>query len=252
MQGGLEDASRTPRAYARCMNTSLTVPTWAQSAAYRPFIRFPDLAIRLSFVAAGFSPITALAVMIFGLTSLPTASLLFIAPSACVAALLALRFRDYGRLALHGFLAGVMAVFCYDLFRMPFVLTNVWPDFIPRISVWLLGISQPIPIVGYVYRYLGDGGGMAMAFALCYPLVRGRIPPVRSALAFGIAVWSCLMSTLLIAPHGQELLFRLTPVTLVLSLAGHLIYGTTIGLVLRADYSRTTDAAVRTKAPDLV
>jgi hypothetical protein len=223
---------------ARAMNTSLFASTWAHDAADGSARRLPDLAIRLCFLTAGFSPITALAVMIFGLAPLPVAVLSLIVPSAAVAVFLALRFREYGRLAWHGFLAGIAAVFCYDLFRMPFVLTGVWPDFIPRISIWLLGVSQPIPAVGYLYRYIGDGGGMAMAFALCYPLVRGRVQPVRGALAFGLAVWSCLMATLLIAPHGQELLFRLTPLTLALSLAGHLIYGSTIGLMLRTRYPR--------------
>ena len=213
-------------------------PTWDQDAARGSPHPLPDLAIRLCFLAAGFSPITAIAVMIFGFTTLPVAVLSFIVPSAALAALLALRFPEYGRLALHGFLAGIAAVFCYDLFRIPFILTGIWPDFIPQISVWLLGVSQPIPAVGYFYRYVGDGGGMAMAFALCYPLVRRRVQPVRGGLSFGVAVWSGLMATLIIAPHGQDLLFRLTPLTFALSLAGHLIYGSTIGLVLRSRFSQ--------------
>jgi hypothetical protein len=212
--------------------------TWEHDAAHGSLRRLPDLGIRLCFLTAGFSPIIAIAVMIFSLAPLPVAALSLIVPSASLAMFCALRFPEYGRLALHGFLAGIAAVFCYDLFRIPFILTGIWPDFIPQISVWLLGVSQPIPAVGYIYRYVGDGGGMAMAFALCYPLVRRQVQPVRAALSFGVAVWCGLMATLIIAPHGQDLLFRLTPFTLVLSLAGHLIYGSTIGLVLRARFSQ--------------
>jgi len=38
--------------------------------------------------------------------------------------------------------------------------------------------------------------------------------------------------TLLLAPHGQQVLFKLTPTTLSLSLLGHLIYGISIGMLL--------------------
>ena len=40
------------------------------------------------------------------------------------------------------------------------------------------------------------------------------------------------MATLLLAPHGQEMLFKLTLTTLSLSLVGHLIYGMAIGTLL--------------------
>ena len=40
------------------------------------------------------------------------------------------------------------------------------------------------------------------------------------------------MLTLLVAPHGQQMLFKLTPTTLSLSSLGHLIYGITIGMLL--------------------
>ena len=45
-------------------------------------------------------------------------------------------------------------------------------------------------------------------------------------------IWICLVFTLLVAPHGQQLLFKLTPATLSLSLLGHLIYGISIGVLL--------------------
>ncbi|MEU6239497.1 hypothetical protein [Kitasatospora sp. NPDC047058] len=41
-----------------------------------------------------------------------------------------------------------------------------------------------------------------------------------------------MIATLLFAPHGQALLFRLTPATLAVSLAGHLVYGGVLGWTL--------------------
>jgi len=49
---------------------------------------------------------------------------------------------------------------------------------------------------------------------------------------FGVGIWICLVLTLLLAPHGQEMLFKLTPTTITLSLLGHLIYGFSIGVLL--------------------
>lgn len=73
---------------------------------------------------------------------------------------------------------------------------------------------------------------MGMAFTVAYDVLKLRIDSRLAALAFGVAIWICLVLTLLIAPHGQQMLFKLTPVTLSLSLLGHIIYGTTIGFLL--------------------
>jgi hypothetical protein len=70
---------------------------------------------------------------------------------------------------------------------------------------------------------------MGAAFVVGYAVLRPRIPVRLAALAFGVAIWSCLMGTIVAAPHGEAMLFRLTPLTVGLSLAGHLIYGFTIG-----------------------
>ena len=60
----------------------------------------------------------------------------------------------------------------------------------------------------------------------------GRWPKRRIVLAgvaYGICpVWSGLILTDALAPSGQAL-FALTPTTVILSLVGHLIYGTVLG-----------------------
>ena len=86
-------------------------------------------------------------------------------------------------------------------------------------------------VVGYVWRYLGDGGFMGMAFTVGYGVLKPRVNSRLAGLAFGIAIWGCLMLTLLLAPHGQEMLFKLTLTTLSLSLLGHIIYGLALGIL---------------------
>jgi hypothetical protein len=105
-------------------------------------------------------------------------------------------------------------------------------DFIPSIGGWLLGTNEPNAVLGYTYRWLGDGGGMGLAFlvaARSLQLASTRVAALGLGIAFGIAVWACLLATLLGTPSGQEQLFRLTPTTFTLSLGGHLIYGAVLG-----------------------
>ena len=188
----------------------------------------------LAYFAIGFSPITALAIAIIGLLPLSTAALLMVLPSFVLGISLALLFPSYGKLALKGLVIGLIAVFLYDCMRVPFILTGIWGDFIPKIGMWLLGTSHPDWVVGYVWRYLGDGGCIGMAFTVAYCVLKPRLGSRVAALGFGIAIWLCLLGTLVLAPHGEEMLFKLTPTTLSLSLLGHLIHGAVIGMLLPA------------------
>ncbi len=81
-----------------------------------------------TFFAIGFSPITALAVAIFGLLPLPVNTLLIVLPATVLGIGLALRFPTYGKLALKGLLLGLIAVFLYDCMRYPFIIAGVWGD----------------------------------------------------------------------------------------------------------------------------
>lgn len=184
------------------------------------------------FVAAGFSPIAALAIFIIGIAPLPVTAIAIILPTAGLAISFGVRHPAWGRMAFRGFLIGLIGVTVYDLFRMPLVEFGVWPDFIPRIGGWLLLSSSPNALVGYAYRYLGDGAGMGMSFVMAYPLFRWRLPALGAAIAYGIAIWMCLIATLIVAPQGQELMFRITPISLMLSFIGHIVYGGTIGLLV--------------------
>jgi len=191
-----------------------------------------DICMSLAFFAIGFSPITALAIAIIGFLPLYTAALIMVLPAVVLGIGLVCMFPYYGRLALKGLVIGLIAVFLYDCMRIPFIIAGVWGDFIPKIGMWLLNTSHPDWLVGYVWRYLGDGGFMGMAFTVVYCVLKPRVGSRTAALGFGIAIWLCLLGTLIFAPHGEEMLFKLTPTILSLSLLGHLIYGASIGILL--------------------
>jgi hypothetical protein len=191
-----------------------------------------DLFMSVAYFMIGFSPITALAMAIFGILPLPVATLLIVLPATLVGVVLSLRFPAYGKLALKGLLIGLVAVFLYDCMRVPFIITGIWGDFIPKINMWLFNTSQPNFVVGYIWRYVGDGGYMGMAFTVAYCVLKPRVDARIAGVGFGIAIWFCLLGTLILAPHGQEMLFKLTLITLSLSLLGHLIYGMALGMLI--------------------
>jgi len=191
-----------------------------------------DVFMSLAYFAIGFSPITALAIAIIGVLPLYVTALILVVPSVVLGIGLACLFPSYGKLALKGLLLGLIAVFFYDCMRVPFILAGIWGDFIPKISTWLLPYSQPNWVVGYVWRYFGDGGFMGMAFTVAYGTLKPHVRVRTAALGFGIAIWLCLLATLILAPHGEAMLFKLTLTTLSLSFLGHLIYGASIGMLL--------------------
>lgn len=186
----------------------------------------------------GFAPISALALSLMGICTLPFASLVLVIPALAVALGLGCYHPGYGRLMLRGFFMGIIAVTCYDCVRIPFTMVGWLDDFIPTIGVMLVGEGDHHVIVGYLWRYLGNGGGMGMAFAGAFAILRGRFLVLRllgeqkSALLFGSFVWACLIVTLKISPHGEEIMFVMNPTSLLLSLIGHLVFGFTLGCLV--------------------
>ena len=62
-----------------------------------------------------------------------------------------------------GFIAGIISVFLYDLSRVPYILGG-WSDFIPKIGGWVTNTNEKNALLGYTWRYIGNGGGMGIAF----------------------------------------------------------------------------------------
>ncbi|AUX43509.1 uncharacterized protein SOCE26_049580 [Sorangium cellulosum] len=193
-----------------------------------------DIWLPLSFGVLGFAPIASLALAIFGLAPLHITTVTVVIPSFITAVALGLWYPRYGRVAARGYLFAIAGVLMYDVTRAPFSLLGDWSDFVPNIGALLLHREEPHTALGYTWRWLGNGGGMGLAFVMVYPLVARRRDVVQSALVYGVAVWSCLVLTLLLAPRGEQILFELTPKNLASTLIGHLVFGGVIGLLMRS------------------
>ncbi len=136
---------------------------------------------------------------------------------------------DARPLVLRGLAAGLAAVLIYDGTRLPFVILGGWPDFIPRIGGWLLDDPDAHWSIGYLWRYLGNGAGMGLAFTVLAPRIVDRLDPRVAGIGFGVAVWTGLLTVLALSPNGQDKMFQLTPATFALSLLGHVVYGSVLG-----------------------
>lgn len=191
-----------------------------------------QLVLPLVYAAIGFTPIGALTLSVAGVLPLSTGATLLVGFAVLTAVALFYQFPSWGKVALDGFAAGLLAVLVYDAARWITIGLGWWGDFIPSIGGWLLGTNEPNVVLGYTYRWLGDGGGMGLAFLVVAQFVRPLPTGSRAVslgILYGIAIWACLISTLLVLPTGQESLFILTPATFLLSLGGHVIYGAVLG-----------------------
>jgi hypothetical protein len=187
--------------------------------------------ITLVFFAVGFSAITALAISAIGWFPLDIGAYVLVWPSLIIWLVLGILYPSYGKLALKGFVIGLLACLFYDCMRFVTIWLGLWSDFIPEINKLLFHTDKPDWVVGYIWRYVGDGGFMSVAFVVAYRLLRPKLDVRVAALSFGLAIWVCLVATILLTPQGQGTLFPLTPITFSLSLLGHIIYGLSIGFL---------------------
>jgi hypothetical protein len=143
---------------------------------------------------------------------------------------------------LSGFAWGLAACAGYDSFRLPAVYVfRLWGDFFGRIGGWAVGTSSDY-FAGYLWRYLGDGAGIGVVVFLLAAALGAASWPRRHVIGFTVAfaicpVWAGLVLTDGLAPAGRAL-FPLNATTLILSLAGHLIYGAILGWGLWASQHR--------------
>jgi hypothetical protein len=95
--------------------------------------------------------------------------------------------------------------------------------------------SRTGAIVGYLWRYFGDGGGIGIAFFLIALALGLQHRSSRTVLLAFVTfavfpVWAGLIGTVALSERGQRDMFPLTPTTITLSLIGHLIFGLVLGL----------------------
>lgn len=187
----------------------------AGSAAGRPGV----LAVVLA--GAGVTPVTLVAASTFGI-GLRSLALAVGLPALLVVALVVARSRQAAALVRSALAAGLVATALYDVARMGFLWAGVVDrDPIPHIGVEL-GLDPPA-VFGYLWRYLGNGTGLALAF-----LALGR-RGTRAGVGYGLFVCAGLLATLAVSPHGEQLLFPLTAGTIVMATTGHVIFGAVLG-----------------------
>jgi hypothetical protein len=142
---------------------------------------------------------------------------------------------------LVGSIAGVVAAFAYDTFRLPFVFAHalgiegIVPSLqlfkmFPRFGAMILG--QPLEqsaysplahLVGWAYHF-----GNSLTFGIMYVALVGDADKRNWA-------WAVLFSTgvelgMLLTPYTQFFSITLTPHFLGVTMAAHLIFGAVMGL----------------------
>ncbi len=174
----------------------------------------------------GFVPIGCLCLALFGWVSLVLSVRLLVLLLSGLAIAVGARHPDLGRQALQGLCAGIAATAVYDVLRLSVVFCGGWRDFIPVIGQMALGDPGAMPIWGYLWRFVYDGGAMGMVFALL-PLTTQR-PGWPSAPR---SVPACTPRCC--SPRRPGALFRLAPLTATSALLGHLVYGGVLGWLVQ-------------------
>jgi hypothetical protein len=191
------------------------------------------VAIHLSLASL---PVLGISAEVFGLLSLYYLAIFALLPLVVLTAVMSVSAPDrFDKIVLSGFIWGLLACAAYDAFRLPTIyIGHLWSDFFGVVGGWATGGRSNFA-VGYLWRYAGDGGGIAVPFFIQAALLRlcERMTAkgvIAMAIAYAVCpVWSGLVLTDAFAPAGHAL-FPLTAVTLVLTLVGHLIYGTILGI----------------------
>jgi hypothetical protein len=192
-------------------------------AALRVLLSNPSFYPRALYLALGFTAITALGVALAGALPLPYGLRFAVLPATAVLVLVSVRHPSWGKRALLGLVAGMIATGIYDLLRLGLVWAGLWGDPIPGIGRMALADPDANPFWGYLWRFVGNGGGMGLAFAML-PW-RG----VRLGVVFGSAICLGLLGLLAAWPQAQLHFFPLTPVTATGAMAGHWVYGAVLG-----------------------
>lgn len=184
-----------------------------------------------SFIT-GFFPVLSIVLHCLGLITLQVCLFSIILPAFSFVIAAGIKIPVIGKIILKGWIAGIVAVALYDLSRVPFILSG-WSDFIPKIGAWLTNTNEPDVLLGYLWRYVGNGGGMGAAFfVLIYQFKRSE-RMVLIGLLYGLFIFASLMCILLIFKEAREMMFKITPLTFTGSFIGHVIYGLVLGLIAR-------------------
>lgn len=194
--------------------------------------KFEQRSLLALFTFGGFFPVCSIILHCLGFLPLHQCLFFLVAPILFLFTFFGIKFPAIGKIVVHGFIAGIVAVFFYDLSRVPYILCG-WLDFIPKIGGWVTNTEEKNALLGYAWRYIGNGGGMGIAFFMLVSLLRSKKSIVLIGFLYGLFIFSGLMVVLLLFEHTQDLMFKVTPVSFTGSLTGHIIYGSSLGLIAR-------------------
>jgi hypothetical protein len=190
------------------------------------------------FMAWASLPLLAIVAHVFGLVSQRNSASLVVASGVMLVVLTIVAPHPSDVIIRRGYVAGIVACLPYDAFRLSAVHVGRWMgDFIPALGSWITeDCGASAAAVGYLWRYLGDAGGAGVGFyvvAFAMGLHRWSQPRriVLAAVAYAVCpLWAGLIGVVALAPRGQELMFRLTPATVLITLIGHIIFGFALGV----------------------
>ena len=183
-------------------------------------------------------PILAISVEVFGLVSQSTVAMVTITLVAVLATLIAFAPHRIDMIVGRGLIAGMVACIVYDGARLFAVhVLGLMGDFIPVMGSFVTGEPDTTgsAAVGYICRYLGDAGGLGVAFfvvAFAIGIDRWKnVYAVLAAVAFAVfPTWAGLMATVALsaARRGDDVSLNIA--TVIITLVGHLIFGLFLGL----------------------
>ncbi len=199
-------------------------------------VRKTDYKVGL-FLVAGLLPVSSIALHCAEIITLKNALLFLVLPAITVALATSAIDQKLLQLVFRGWISGIVAVAVYDLSRIPFVYAG-WEDFIPHISAWLTDSKENSYLIGYTWRYAGNGGGLGIVFFLLANYCGWKKYIVSSGVTFGLLVFASLVALLIIFPNAQDLMFRITPVSFFGGLIGHIVYGYVLGKLFKASSRR--------------
>jgi hypothetical protein len=205
------------------MALTLSAPDWivASPAAWRDREAGRRAGRAVALAGAGLTPVSLIAGSTF-CVGLRAAAVAVLLPALALVAVLAAGDRPTAGLVRRAVGAGVSATALYDVSRFVFLAIGVVDrDPIPHIGVEL-GLAPPA-LFGYLWRYLGNGAGLALAFLALG--LRGR----AAGVVYGLAACAGLLVTLALSPYGEEMLFPLGPGTVLMATVGHALFGAVLG-----------------------
>lgn len=184
------------------------------------------------FIITGFVPVSCIAINVLEIIPLHQTSIIITLPLMLLAIIVGILNREVGKKALRGWICGVLAVCLYDVSRIPFILSG-WEDFIPKIGDWILNKEGTSGVIGYLWRYAGNGGGMGIAYVFIAESIGRNVAKQSFGILYGLAIFTCLMMVLLFSENGQNLMFKVTFLTFIGSMLGHVVYGYCLDKIYR-------------------